>query len=97
MVGSQTTRLRARLPVFRCILTNACTTVDSPYCENFLSKTLWPAFQDLGTTVMDLTVIPFGNAHVDEESKTVKCQHGGGKFLFSFIAHANELSYLSMG
>eukprot|EP00977_Amphora_coffeiformis_P002074 scaffold394_cov166-Amphora_coffeaeformis.AAC.6 len=28
---------------------------------------------------MDVTVIPFGNAHVDEETKTVKCQHGGGE------------------
>jgi len=55
-----------------------CVT-DSPYCEEFLTKTLWPAFQDLGTQVMDVTVIPFGNAQVDEDAKTVKCQHGAGK------------------
>ena len=51
----------------------------SPYCEEFLTDTLWPAFQDLGTTVMDARVIPFGNAAINEEAKTVKCQHGGGE------------------
>ena len=28
---------------------------------------------------MDITVIPFGNARVDEDSQTVNCQHGGGE------------------
>lgn len=48
----------------------------SPYCEQFLSDTLWPTFQDLGTEVMNVTVIPFGNARVDEQAQTIACQHG---------------------
>ena len=28
---------------------------------------------------MNVTVIPFGNAQIDEETETVRCQHGGGE------------------
>lgn len=51
----------------------------SPYCEQFLTESLWPAYQDLGTNVMNITVIPFGNARIDETHETVTCQHGGGE------------------
>ena len=70
--------------IFQSNITNVFT-LHSPYCEEFLAETLWPAFQDLGTKVMNVTVIPFGNAHVDEDTKTVQCQHGGGKLIYRFV------------
>jgi hypothetical protein len=48
----------------------------SPYCEQFVKEELAPAFQDLGTSIMNVTVIPFGNARLNETAKTIQCQHG---------------------
>jgi interferon gamma-inducible protein 30 len=51
----------------------------SPFCEKFIVEELSPTFQKLGSTAMDLQVLPFGNAHIDEEHEIVKCQHGAGE------------------
>lgn len=52
---------------------------NSPGCEHFILTNLWPAFADLGSEVMNLTVIPFGNAKIDKDAETVECQHGRGE------------------
>lgn len=51
----------------------------SPGCEDFLKTTLKETYKTLGPSVMDLTIIPYGNALIDTENKTVQCQHGLGE------------------
>eukprot|EP00980_Cylindrotheca_fusiformis_P002225 scaffold517_cov119-Cylindrotheca_fusiformis.AAC.8 len=45
-------------------------------CKNFFLNSLLPAYDKLGPAVIDLRVVPFGNAELDLEHKTVACQHG---------------------
>jgi len=47
-------------------------------CHDFILDELIPAFHVLGETVMDLIVIPFGNARIEDENdpSTLTCQHG---------------------
>lgn len=59
--------------------------VDSLYralcidCQRFFNNQLYDTFHKLGPDVMELNVIPFGNAHLDVVSQTVTCQHGEGE------------------
>lgn len=62
-------------PVKVTVLTEALC----PYCEKFIVDQLFPTFEALGKTAMDLNVIPFGNARINEEHETVDCQHGAGE------------------
>lgn len=45
-------------------------------CKNFFINSLLPAYDKLGPDVIDLRVVPFGNAQLDLEKQTVTCQHG---------------------
>lgn len=56
-----------------------CVSLISPGCEDFLKTSLKEAYTTLGPSVMDLTIIPYGNALIDTENKTVQCQHGLGE------------------
>jgi interferon, gamma-inducible protein 30 len=47
--------------------------------KNFFHDQLMLAFNALGHTVMNLTVIPFGNAKISEDSHNITCQHGLGE------------------
>jgi interferon gamma-inducible protein 30 len=55
-----------------------CTEALCPDCEDFVLKTLVPVFQQLGPEVIDLQLIPFGNAKLEDDG-TVVCQHGDGE------------------
>lgn len=60
-------------PVKVLVLTEALC----PGCKHFIQTTLVQAFDQLGPTVMNLTVIPYGNAEITDASKhQVVCQHG---------------------
>ncbi|GMH91453.1 hypothetical protein TrVE_jg11538 [Triparma verrucosa] len=46
-------------------------------CQEFMLYDLIPTYEDLGSDVMNVTVVPFGNAHItDEDARTMTCQHG---------------------
>jgi interferon gamma-inducible protein 30 len=45
-------------------------------CKNFIDRQLVSAYHKLGTDVIDLQIVPFGNARLDTDQQTVKCQHG---------------------
>jgi interferon, gamma-inducible protein 30 len=48
-------------------------------CQRFFNNQLYDAFHKLGPDVMELNVVPFGNAQLDEQSHMVTCQHGVGE------------------
>ena len=48
-------------------------------CKNFIEKTLLDAYHKLGPAVIDLQIVPFGNAKIDELEQTVSCQHGNAE------------------
>lgn len=45
-------------------------------CHHFVLEQLVPTFEALGPSVLDLQVVPFGNAKIDEKSNSLECQHG---------------------
>lgn len=45
-------------------------------CKHFVTEQLVPTFDILGPAIMEIDVIPFGNAMIDVDSKLLKCQHG---------------------
>eukprot|EP00545_Synedropsis_sp_CCMP1620_P007928 CAMPEP_0119015266 /NCGR_PEP_ID=MMETSP1176-20130426/10718_1 /TAXON_ID=265551 /ORGANISM="Synedropsis recta cf, Strain CCMP1620" /LENGTH=214 /DNA_ID=CAMNT_0006968545 /DNA_START=61 /DNA_END=705 /DNA_ORIENTATION=+ len=55
-----------------------CTEALCSDCKNFVHKTLIPVYSQLGPDVMDLQLVPFGNAHLQRDG-SVKCQHGVGE------------------
>jgi len=55
-----------------------------PGCQEFMNTQLVPVYDQLSSAVIELEVVPYGNAMivvVDNETETeeVKCQHGPGK------------------
>ena len=46
-------------------------------CHDFILNELVPTFELLGETVMDLQIVPFGNAHIADENDptSLQCQH----------------------
>jgi len=52
-----------------------------PGCKQFVQEQLKPAFEALGSTVIDLQIVPFGNAQyvpskADPSKMELECQHG---------------------
>jgi interferon gamma-inducible protein 30 len=47
-----------------------------PYCKEHFNDQLVPTYDQLGSEVMDLKVVVFGNARIDLTNKTLQCQHG---------------------
>jgi interferon gamma-inducible protein 30 len=47
-----------------------------PYCKAHTNEQLVPTYAQLGSKVIDLKVVVFGNARIDLANKTVQCQHG---------------------
>jgi interferon gamma-inducible protein 30 len=45
----------------------------------FVEEQLISAYQLLGDSIMDVTLVPFGNARINETTKEVFCQHGPGE------------------
>ena len=46
-------------------------------CFHFVLEDLIPTYQLLGDEIIDLELVPFGNAQiVDKQSRTIQCQHG---------------------
>jgi len=45
-------------------------------CKGFMNEQLFPTFQLLGSRVMDLHVVVYGNSLIDWKAKQVTCQHG---------------------
>jgi len=48
-------------------------------CKHFVEGQLSTVFKSLGPTVMDLKIVPFGNAHYafdDNDKEYLECQHG---------------------
>lgn len=50
-----------------------------PDSKRFVQEQLVPTFATLGPHVIQLHVIPFGNAAIDAGNRTVRCQHGLGE------------------
>lgn len=48
-------------------------------CQRFFQNQLYDTFQALGPEVIELNIVPFGNAQLHELSQTVTCQHGEGE------------------
>jgi interferon gamma-inducible protein 30 len=49
-------------------------------CQNFVTTQLVPTFDVLGSAVIDLEVIPFGNAKITNvTSREIACQHGSAE------------------
>ena len=55
-----------------------CTEALCPDCENFVKEQLVPVYSQLGPEVIDLQMIPFGNAHFQTDG-SIECQHGQGE------------------
>jgi hypothetical protein len=54
-----------------------CSEALCSACETFTTDYLFPASQVEGMNdVMKVTYVPFGNAKIDMDAKTVTCQHG---------------------
>jgi interferon gamma-inducible protein 30 len=47
-----------------------------PYCKGYFNEHLVPTYDQLGSQVMNVQVVVFGNARIDLTNKTVQCQHG---------------------
>jgi interferon gamma-inducible protein 30 len=47
-----------------------------PYCKGYFNDQLVPTYDQLGSQVMDVKVVVFGNARIDLANKTLQCQHG---------------------
>jgi interferon, gamma-inducible protein 30 len=48
-------------------------------CKAFMNDQLFPVFQLLGSQVLELDVVVFGNSAIDLQGKTVNCQHGAAE------------------
>jgi len=48
-------------------------------CKNFVQKSLVPTYNQLGPSVINLHIVPFGNSQIDKSKHTVKCQHGNAE------------------
>jgi interferon, gamma-inducible protein 30 len=48
-------------------------------CKAFMNDQLFPVFELLGSQVVDLDVVVFGNSVIDLQGKTVDCQHGAAE------------------
>jgi interferon gamma-inducible protein 30 len=46
------------------------------YSKGFFNEQLVPTYDQLGSQVMDVKVVVFGNARIDLTNKTLQCQHG---------------------
>jgi interferon gamma-inducible protein 30 len=55
-----------------------CTEALCPGCEHFVGHDLMPVYSQLGSDVIDLQLVPFGNAKLQDDG-TVECQHGAGE------------------
>jgi interferon gamma-inducible protein 30 len=55
-----------------------CTEALCPDSKQFVQTQLVPVFSQLGPEVMDLQLVPFGNAHLKSDG-AVECQHGVGE------------------
>jgi len=58
-----------------------CTESLCPDCEQFVQKQLVPIYSQLGPDVIDLQVVPYGNARrrINSTTTTIECQHGVGE------------------
>jgi Gamma interferon inducible lysosomal thiol reductase (GILT) len=64
------------IPPVQVLLCVEALCIDS---KNFFHDQLMVAFNALGHTVMNLTVVSFGNAKISEASHKITCQHGFGE------------------
>lgn len=49
-------------------------------CKNFIDHQLVPTYHKLGPSVIDLKIVPFGNAEItDPTTQSISCQHGPGE------------------
>jgi len=64
-------------PCNKRVKVKVCTEALCPGCQEFVLKEVIPTFQKLGNDVMDLQIVPYGNAMM--KNKTVTCQHGVGE------------------
>jgi interferon gamma-inducible protein 30 len=46
------------------------------YSKRYFNEQLVPTYDQLGSQVMDLNIVVFGNARIDLTNKTLQCQHG---------------------
>ncbi|KAM0868188.1 hypothetical protein ACQ4PT_041496 [Festuca glaucescens] len=47
-----------------------------PYCSRFIVNHLAGIFDDGLVDIVDLLLVPYGNAHVRDPNNTINCQHG---------------------
>jgi len=47
--------------------------------KRYMNEQLVPAFAQLGSTVMEIQVVVFGNARINTTAQTVACQHGAAE------------------
>ncbi|XP_013783612.1 gamma-interferon-inducible lysosomal thiol reductase-like isoform X1 [Limulus polyphemus] len=66
-----------------------------PYCRQFIVGQLWPTYSHL-SVVMNLTLVPFGNAQVTKDGDKWKftCQHGPNE-CYSNIVQTCGLFYIT--
>jgi interferon gamma-inducible protein 30 len=64
-------------PCNKRVKVKVCTEALCPGCREFVLEHLISTFDILGSEVMDMQVVPFGNAKI--ENKTITCQHGVGE------------------
>lgn len=64
-------------PCKKRVKVKVCTEALCPGCQQFVLKEVIPTYQALGDKVMDLQIVPYGNARMKDE--TVTCQHGVGE------------------
>ncbi|ESO86102.1 hypothetical protein LOTGIDRAFT_235669 [Lottia gigantea] len=57
-----------------------------PYCRAFIAKQLWPTYEKV-KDIMDITLIPFGNAYKKNKNGTLSfsCQHGPNECIGNVI------------
>ncbi|XP_046548842.1 gamma-interferon-inducible lysosomal thiol reductase-like isoform X1 [Haliotis rubra] len=67
-----------------------------PYCRKFITTQLYPAFTALPSSVLNLTIVPYGNARERQQNGSWEfaCQHGPVECLGNLIA-ACALNYTS--
>ncbi|KAK9159173.1 hypothetical protein Scep_005747 [Stephania cephalantha] len=50
-----------------------------PFCSNFIVDGLSKIFHNGLVDIVDLRLVPFGNAEIGSDDKTITCQHGPGE------------------
>jgi interferon gamma-inducible protein 30 len=71
-----TTHLQSRTSSSPAVQVSVYVEALCIYSQRYFNEQLVPTYAELGSQVMDLKIVVFGNARIDLTAKTLQCQHG---------------------